>query len=104
MCSGPNNNTFQKSTDVKTCTPVVVIKIYARTFNQSSMKNAQIEFRAEFTIKEGKLEEYKKLIHDMSRAVEANEPDTLTYQFYLNRDETKCIEHETYRNSGRTSS
>lgn len=60
------------------------------------MKNTHIEFRVEFTIKEGKLEEYKKLIHDMCRAVEANEPDTLTYEFYLNRDETKCIAHETY--------
>jgi quinol monooxygenase YgiN len=33
--------------------------------------------------------------------VEANEPDTINYQFYLNRDddETKCIVHETYANS-----
>jgi hypothetical protein len=99
MCSAPNNNTLQKSADVYTSTPVAVIKIYAHTYNQSSMKNTQIEFRVEFTIKEGKLEEYKKLIHDMSRAVEANEPDTLTYEFYFNRDETKCIAHETYRNS-----
>lgn len=63
------------------------------------MKNTQIDFRAEFTIKEGKIEEYKKLIHDRSRAVEANGPNILNYEFYLNRDETKCIVHETYRNS-----
>jgi quinol monooxygenase YgiN len=35
----------------------------------------------------------------MSRLVEANEPDTLNYQFYLNRDKTKCIVHESYANS-----
>ena len=35
----------------------------------------------------------------MSRAVEANEPDTVEYKFYLNSDKTKCIVHETYRNS-----
>ena len=35
----------------------------------------------------------------MSRVVEANEPDTVNYQFYLNRAETKCIVHETYANS-----
>jgi quinol monooxygenase YgiN len=35
----------------------------------------------------------------MSRVVEANEPDTLGYQFYLNRDETKCIVYETYADS-----
>jgi quinol monooxygenase YgiN len=59
----------------------------------------QIHFRAEFTIEEGKIEEYKKLIQEMSRMVEANEPDTINYQFYLNRAETKCIVHETYANS-----
>ncbi len=31
--------------------------------------------------------------------VESNEPDTIIYQFYLNRSETKCIIHETYANS-----
>jgi hypothetical protein len=31
----------------------------------------------------------------MSKMVEANELDTINYQFYLNREETKCIVHET---------
>ncbi len=60
------------------------------------MEHNQIHFRAEFTIEEGKIEEYKKLVQDMSRVVEANEPDTISYQFYLNRDKTKCIVSETY--------
>ena len=59
----------------------------------------QIHFRAEFPIEEGKIEEYKKLVQDMSRLVEANEPDTINYQFYFNKDETKCIVNETYTNS-----
>ena len=63
------------------------------------MKPYQIQFRAEFTIQEGKIEEYKKLVQEMSRVVEANEPDTISYQFYLNRDETKCVVYETYANS-----
>ena|SRR5437899_8323933 len=63
------------------------------------MEHKQIHFRAEFTIEEGKTEEFKKLVEDMSRLVEANEPDTLDYEFYLNRDETKCMVHETYANS-----
>jgi quinol monooxygenase YgiN len=63
------------------------------------MQHNQIHFRAEFTIEEGKIEEYKKLVQDMSRMVEANEPDTINYQFYLNGDGTKCIVHETYANS-----
>jgi hypothetical protein len=32
--------------------------------------------------------------------VEAYEPDTINYHFYLNRAETKCIVNETYANSG----
>jgi len=35
----------------------------------------------------------------MSRVVEANEPDTIKHQFYLNTADTKCIVHETYANS-----
>ena len=49
------------------------------------MKNNQIHVRAEFTIEKGKIEEFKKLIQDMRRIVENNEPDTINYQFYLNR-------------------
>ncbi|AIC15830.1 putative quinol monooxygenase [Nitrososphaera viennensis] len=64
------------------------------------MESSQIHFRAEFTIEEGKIEEYKELIQEMSRVVEASEPDTIDYQFYLDRDDkTKCIVHETYANS-----
>jgi quinol monooxygenase YgiN len=64
--------------------------------------NDQIHVRAEFAIEKGKIEEFKKLIHDMSRMVENNEPDTLCYQFYLNRSETTCLVHETYTNSEST--
>ena len=63
------------------------------------MNNNQIHVRAEFTIEKGKIEEFKKLIQDMSRIVANNEPDTINYQFYLNRSETKCMVHETYTNS-----
>jgi quinol monooxygenase YgiN len=61
--------------------------------------NNNVHFRAEVTIEEGKVEEYKKLVQDMSRAVEANEPDTINYQFYLNKAETECIVWETYASS-----
>ena len=44
-------------------------------------------------------EKRKKLRQDMSRTVESNEPDTIEYQFYINRSETKCIVHETCRRS-----
>ena len=63
------------------------------------MRNNQIHFKIEFIIEEGKTDEYKKLIQDMSRMVEVNEPDTVVYEFYLNDDETKCIVHEGYSDS-----
>jgi quinol monooxygenase YgiN len=52
-----------------------------------------------FNIEDGKIEGYKKLVQDMSRAVEANEPETTRYQFYLDGPETKCIVWETYTSS-----
>ena len=59
-----------------------------------------IHFRVEFTIEEGKIEDFKWLIQEMARTVQETEPDTITYQFYLNnKDNTKCIVYETYVNS-----
>lgn len=63
------------------------------------MEHNLIHFRAEITVEEGKTEEFKKLIQDMSNAVEADEPDTIEYRFYINGSGTNCIVHETYANS-----
>jgi quinol monooxygenase YgiN len=63
------------------------------------MKDSVVHFRAEFIIKDGKLKEYKKLVRNMSKVVEANEPGTLSYRFYFDTDETKCVVHEIYANS-----
>jgi quinol monooxygenase YgiN len=65
----------------------------------NTMDQNQVLFRVEFTIEEGKREDFKKLIQEMARAVQETEPDTITYQFYLNKDNTKCVVHETYANS-----
>ena len=58
----------------------------------------QIHIRADFMIEEGKIEEFKKLIQDISKLIE-NEPDTIRYQFYLNKGETSRVVNETYANS-----
>ena len=63
------------------------------------MDHNHIHLRAEFTLEEGKREDFKELIQEMARSVQETEPDTITYQFYLNKDNTKCIVHETYANS-----
>jgi quinol monooxygenase YgiN len=59
----------------------------------------KIYFRAEFIISKGKLQEYKKLVQELCKFVESNEPHTLEYQFYFDDDETKCVVHETYADS-----
>lgn len=61
-----------------------------------------IHVRAEFIIEKVNVEQYKKLIKEMSYAVKSNEPSTLVYQFYLNSDGTKCMVHETYVDSEAT--
>jgi quinol monooxygenase YgiN len=43
------------------------------------------------TIKEGKIEEFKRLVEEMGKAVENNELGAKRYQFYLNDDETQCV-------------
>ena len=63
------------------------------------MDHNHMHLRVEFTINEGKREDFKKLIQKMAKTVQETEPDTITYQFYLNKDNTKCIVHETYSNS-----
>jgi quinol monooxygenase YgiN len=78
---------------------LILVLSFLRTGEGGSMDQNQIHFRAEFTIEDRKIEEYKKLVQDMSRVVEANEPDTINYEFYINREETRCIVLETYANS-----
>jgi len=77
----------------------LILVLFFENGGRGSMEHNQIHFRAEFIIEEGKIEAYKKLVQDMSRVVKANEPDTINYQFYINREETRCIVLETYANS-----
>lgn len=54
-----------------------------------------IHIRAQFTIEKVNVEQYKKLIEEMSKMVQTNEPSTLVYEAYFNEDGTKCMVHET---------
>lgn len=58
-----------------------------------------IHIRAQFTIEKYNVEQYKKLIEEMSNMVQTNEPNTLVYEAYFNEDGTKCMVHETYLDS-----
>jgi quinol monooxygenase YgiN len=66
---------------------------------RNCMVRNKICFRVELAIEGSKIEEYKKLVQDMVRVVETNEPGTINYEFYLNKSETICVVNETYANS-----
>ena len=48
--------------------------------------------------KEGRIEEFKRLVEEMGKAIQDNEPGAKRYQFYLNDDETECVLNESYVN------
>jgi quinol monooxygenase YgiN len=63
------------------------------------MAQNEIHFRLELTIESSKIAECKKLVQEMVKVVEANEPDVINYEYYLNNVETSCVIIETYKNS-----
>ena len=63
------------------------------------MKENQIHFFVECTISEGNLDSFKDLAEEIITLIQDNEPNTKTYQWYLDREGTKCIIHEVYADS-----
>jgi quinol monooxygenase YgiN len=49
-----------------------------------------IRVNAEHSISEGKIDEFKKMAAEMIKKVEANEPNYLSYEWFLSDDESKC--------------
>ncbi len=54
---------------------------------------------AEHSISEGKIDEFRKLAAEFIDRVEANEPNTLSYEWFLSNDETKCYVVQIYKDS-----
>lgn len=59
----------------------------------------QVQYTSEFTIIEGKIEEFKRIVHSIVEAVEKNEQDVNAYQVYLNAEENKAFIVERFKNS-----
>ena len=55
---------------------------------------------AEHSILDGKIKEFKELATEIIHTVEATEPDTLSYEWFLSNDETKCYVVQLYKDSG----
>ena len=58
-----------------------------------------IKANALFTIKEGKLDEFKQLIPQFISVVKEKDSGTLNYDWYLNEDNMECMVLETYKDS-----
>jgi quinol monooxygenase YgiN len=58
-----------------------------------------IRVNAKLSIKEGKLSEFKEKGNAAIEKVKANEPNMLSYEWYLSEDGSKCYIVEIYKNS-----
>ena len=57
---------------------------------------SKISYVIEFTIQDGKLEEFKEKAKGYAKAVEDGEPGTLGYQWWLKEDGKHCLLQETF--------
>ena len=60
------------------------------------MNGMKLHWIAEFSIYEGKLEAFTTLAQEIIAAVEASEPDTLTYEWHVSEDGKTCTVDEWY--------
>jgi quinol monooxygenase YgiN len=58
-----------------------------------------IRANAEHSISEGKINEFRKLAAEIIDRVEATEPNTLSYEWFLSNDESKCYVVQIYKDS-----
>lgn len=59
----------------------------------------QIQYLVEFTIVDGKAEEFKSMMHSLIEKVNKNEPGTDSYQLFYNAGETKSFMLERFQDS-----
>lgn len=58
-----------------------------------------LNYVIEWTMKDGKADDFKKTATWIAEQVQAKEPGTKNYQWYFSADGTKCYLHETFDNS-----
>ncbi len=59
----------------------------------------QVQYTSEFTIVEGKIDEFKRIMHSIIESVKRDEQDMNAYQVYLNAEENKAFIVEWLNNS-----
>ena len=61
---------------------------------------SELQGIARFKFHGGKLEEFKRLAAQCMEIVRTKDTGTLQYDVYFNDDQSECIVHERYRDSG----
>lgn len=61
--------------------------------------NNEVYWLLELAIQPGKRSEFHQLMSDMIDVTQANEPDTLNYEWSVSSDETVCHIYERYQDS-----
>jgi quinol monooxygenase YgiN len=59
----------------------------------------EIHGTARLVIRDGKLEEFKRLVAQAMEVVRTKDPGTIEYNVYLNAEGTEAFAHERYRDS-----
>lgn len=62
-------------------------------------RSDEIHGTARMVIREGKLEEFKRLARQCVEIVRGTEAGTLEYNLFLNAEGTECLVHERFRDS-----
>jgi quinol monooxygenase YgiN len=60
---------------------------------------SEIRAIAKVSITEGKINEFRKLATEIIDTIEANEPNTLSYEYFLSDDESQCYVIQAYKDS-----
>lgn len=60
------------------------------------MQDTRLHWLAEFSIHEGKREEFTRLARDIIAAVDATESKALVYEWYISADGRTCVVDEWY--------
>lgn len=58
-----------------------------------------LEVSAKMTVRQGKLEEFKRQAAEIIRQTKEKDTKTLRYDWFLHSDQTKCEVHEVYESS-----
>jgi len=81
---------------------IAFASLAAGTAANADMVNASsdgVSYLVQMTIKDGGLETFKELANGYIASVEAGEPGTLTYQWWLDEENSKALLYENFTGS-----